>query len=78
MDDLDNFFGEDAAKAFADAIDIRMDTEGCLGLISGNNLNTEGREAQDDFIDALLTQDDILLSSLFSDNWEKDVKSGKY
>ena len=45
MDDLDNFFGDDAAKAFADAIDIRLDTEEGMGILSGNNLNTEGREA---------------------------------
>lgn len=71
MDDLDNFFGDDAAKAFADAIDIRMDTEEGIGMLSGNNLNTEGREAQDEFFQAMLTHDDIILSAQFGDDWEK-------
>lgn len=77
MDDLDNFFSDEAANAFVSGIDLKLHTEEGLGILSGNNLNTEGREAQDDFIQALLTHDDLLLSSLFGDNWEKDLENGK-
>ena len=45
MDDLDNFFGEEAANAFVAGMDLNLNTEEGLGILSGNNLNTEGREA---------------------------------
>ena len=45
MDDLDNFFSDEAANAFVSGIDLRMNTEEGLKLMGGDDLNTEGREA---------------------------------
>jgi hypothetical protein len=41
MDDLDNFFGDEAAEAFVNGLNFNIDSE----EIGGGILNTEGKEA---------------------------------
>ena len=62
MDDLDNFFGDDAADAFVNGLKFDMNDP--------NNMNTEGREVKHEFAQALLDSDDLLYNSLFGDNYE--------
>jgi hypothetical protein len=66
MDDLDNFFGQDACNAFVAGMQFDyMHTE-------------EAEENKKEFAQALIENDDLLLSSLYGQNYESDIKAGKF
>ena len=67
MDDLDDYFGDDAANAFVDGLQL-------------NNIHTEqdDESRKADFAQALMENDDIVLSSVLGERYEEESKKGKF
>lgn len=66
MDDIDNFFSQEACDEFVNGIKFDyIATE-------------EAAESKKEFAEALIDSDDLLLSSLLGDKFEDDIKEGKF
>ncbi|CDW79530.1 UNKNOWN [Stylonychia lemnae] len=69
MNNIDDFFSDAAVNAFVSGIDV--DVTG----ITGGPTDDEGKR---ELAEALLESDEMLLSSLLGQEFEKDIKAGKY
>jgi len=65
MDNIDDFFTDDAVNAFVGGINVDV-----TGIVGG----VEDAESKKDLAQALLENDDMVLSSLLGDGYEKDLK----
>ncbi len=72
MDDLDDFFGNDAVDAFVQG----MDFNSILGSQMGSA--EEIHEARAEFVEALLANDDLIFSSTLGPDFEQQIKDGAY
>jgi hypothetical protein len=68
MDDIDNFFGDEAADAFVAGLHVDMSGLGETGAGDA--------ESREDFARALLDSDELLLSALIGDNFREKLKTG--
>ena len=72
MDDLDDFFGNDAVDAFVSGMDFNQ----ILGAHNGNEV--EAQEARAEFVEALLENDGLIYSTTLGPDYEKHIKDGMY
>lgn len=75
MDDLDNFFGDDAADAFCANLDLNLDHADQNMMAYA--FDTETGDSKNEFREALMTNDELMHASLFDGKGEDiDKKEG--